>query len=96
MIRIYCRSKHGQADALCPDCWQLETYAHIRLERCPFGENKPACNKCPIHCYKPNYKEDIKQVMRFSGPRMLLYHPVEAIRHLWREVFCQSNISSGR
>ena len=24
----------------------------------------------------------IKEVMKFSGPRMLIYHPVIAIRHL--------------
>ncbi len=27
-------------------------------------------------------KEKIKTVMRFSGPRMLIYHPIMAIRHL--------------
>jgi hypothetical protein len=27
-------------------------------------------------------REKIKEVMRFSGPRMLLYHPLDAFRHL--------------
>ena len=27
-------------------------------------------------------REKIRAVMRFSGPRMLLYHPVLAVRHL--------------
>ncbi len=82
MTRIYCRSKHGQKEGLCGDCCQLEMYTHARLENCPFGADKPACNKCPIHCYKPEYKEKIREVMRFAGPRMLLYHPVDAVIHL--------------
>ena len=84
MIRIYCRFKHRMRNALCPDCKQLEEYAHKRLECCPFVEDKPACEKCSAHCYKPEQREKIREVMRFSGPRMIFYHPVEAARHLIR------------
>ena len=35
-----------------------------------------------VHCYQPQMREQIRQVMRYSGPRMLLYHPVLAIWHL--------------
>lgn len=58
-------------------------YAHQRLERCKFGEDKPSCTRCPVHCYKPAMREQIRQVMRYSGPRMLLHDPIMAIRHLW-------------
>lgn len=68
---------------LCPQCQQLLTYAHQRLERCKFGEDKPSCTRCPVHCYKPAMREQIRQVMRYSGPRMLLHDPIMAIRHLW-------------
>ena len=60
-------------------------YARIRLSRCPFGENKSTCRQCSIHCYKPEMKERMREVMRYAGPRMLLYHPVAALRHLWQE-----------
>jgi hypothetical protein len=30
-------------------------------------------------------RERMRAVMRFSGPRMMWYHPVDAIKHLWRE-----------
>ncbi len=86
MIHIYCRSKHGHEDVLCDDCRQLEAYTHIRLERCPFGDKKPTCSKCSIHCYKPEYRKMIKEVMRFSGPRMLLYHPIATVRHLIQDL----------
>ena len=68
---------------LCPQCQALLDYAHQRLERCRFGEDKPSCTLCPVHCYKPAMRQQIRQVMRYSGPRMLLHNPVLAIRHLW-------------
>lgn len=81
MIRLYCRRKEKN-DVLCPDCEELLRYAHARLDRCPFGEKKNSCKKCTVHCYKPAMRERMQLVMRFSGPRMLLYAPWEAIRHL--------------
>ena len=68
---------------LCPQCQELLTYAHQRLDRCKFGNEKPSCTRCPVHCYKPAMRQQIRQVMRYSGPRMLLHNPVLAIRHLW-------------
>ena len=68
---------------LCPQCQELLIYAHQRLERCKFGNEKPSCTRCPVHCYKPAMRQQIRQVMRYSGPRMLLHNPVLAIRHLW-------------
>ena len=85
MIRLYCQKKEGNS-LLCPSCKELLDYAHNRLERCRFGENKPTCQKCPIHCYRPEMKERIRIVMRWSGPRMLCYHPLAAIKHLLREM----------
>ena len=81
MLRLYCRKHHG-GGALCGECSELLEYATCRLDRCPFGPQKTTCAKCPVHCYKPRYRERVKEVMRFSGPRMLLYHPILAVRHL--------------
>lgn len=83
MIMLYCKSHHNTPrDQLCVNCQNLEAYAHQRIERCPFGVGKPACAKCPIHCYQPDRREQIRQVMRYSGPRMLFHHPILAINHL--------------
>ncbi len=82
MIRLYCRHEHGGEQGLCDECAALRDFAFLRLTKCPYGEQKPACANCPIHCYKPDRREQIRQVMRFAGPRMLLTHPVLAIRHL--------------
>ncbi len=71
---VYCQ--------LCPECRELLDYAWLRLSRCKFGEGKTTCQRCPIHCYKPVMKQRIAAVMRYSGPRMLLHHPLAALRHL--------------
>lgn len=81
MIRLFCRNRHGGGD-LCPTCEELLAYAGKRLEACPCGEGKPTCTRCPVHCYKPGMREQIRQVMRYSGPRMVWRHPVMAAFHL--------------
>lgn len=87
MIRMYCHgNRHGDRRTLCPECRELLDYARRRLDRCPFGDRKGSCRKCTVHCYAPAMAERIRQVMRYSGPRMLLRHPVAAIRHLISEL----------
>ena len=85
MIRLYCHKKEGNGE-LCQNCHDLLDYAHSRLDRCRYGEGKPTCKKCPVHCYRPDMKERVRAVMRWSGPRMMLYHPVAAIKHIYREM----------
>jgi len=86
MIALYCHSKHNFGEELCPECRALEEYALQRLETCRFGEEKPTCGSCPVHCYKKSMRLKIKQVMRFSAPRMLFLHPVDTIRHYYQEL----------
>lgn len=83
MIALYCRGKHGsRRGALCPECGALRDYARERSDHCPRMEVKTFCSNCPVHCYRPEMRERIRQVMRDSGPRMLFHHPAAAIRHL--------------
>lgn len=82
MIALYCRKNHGTRGTLCPECAALNLYARQRSDKCPFMETKTFCSNCKVHCYKPEMREKIRAVMRFSGPRMIFYHPVAAIRHV--------------
>lgn len=82
MIRMYCNNFHSNNNNLCMDCEELLDYATFRLEKCPFQENKPVCRKCSVHCYKPSMRMKISSVMRYSGPRMLLRHPILALFYL--------------
>jgi len=81
MIALYCRANHSTNGELCEECKKLYDYAVARLDRCPFGADKTTCAKCPIHCYKPDMKAQVKRVMRYSGPRMLRRHPLLALMH---------------
>lgn len=83
MVRMYCRGHRHQGRApLCSDCGALFEYAKRRLERCVFGDAKPTCAHCVVHCYKADMREQMRVVMRWAGPRMMLRHPVMAIVHL--------------
>ena len=82
MIALYCKKKHGGKNGLCPECEELDAYARQRSDKCPFMETKTFCSNCRVHCYKPQMREKIREVMRFSGPRMIFTHPVTAIRHV--------------
>ncbi len=81
MIRCYCRGQHHSPGDLCADCTGLLNYATARLERCHFGAEKPTCANCPIHCYQRERREQIRQVMRYAGPRMLWRHPLLSLGH---------------
>ena len=87
MINLYCKKNHtnknGEIHLLCPKCNELKNYAFERSERCPFMENKTFCSNCKIHCYKPEMREQIKSVMKYSGPRMLLVHPIITTQHMY-------------
>ncbi len=80
MLRIYCRDEHG--GPLCDDCQALMHYISVRLDRCRFGENKPTCAKCPVHCYQRDRREQVKTVMHYAGPRMLWEYPWLSLWHL--------------
>ena len=86
MIEIYCHGKKHVNIGLCEDCSTLLHYAYSRLEHCKYGNNKPTCKKCPIHCYKPEMRQHMRFVMRYAGPRMLWIHPIAAIKHIIKEL----------
>jgi hypothetical protein len=91
MVRLFCRGRHGSRAGLCPDCAELLTYAHRRIDACPHGEDKPSCGVCTIRCYGASsalgsqravMRERILAVMRWSGPRMALHHPWMTVMHM--------------
>lgn len=86
MISIYCRDKHKTKKGLCQSCQELSSYASLRLDKCTFGEDKPTCERCSIHCYKPEMKIKVRDVMKYAGPRMIIYHPILAIKHLLKNM----------
>jgi predicted amidophosphoribosyltransferase len=94
MIELYCRRHEGNVHPcgeyrgrdgnLCDECRRLLEYAERRLDACRYGDAKPVCRKCPTHCYRPDHRAKIREVMRYAGPRLILHHPMEAITHILR------------
>ena len=82
MIEIYSRC-HLKQEVMSEECELLMEYACRRLEHCQFGEDKMPCGKCPVHCYAPQKRQQIKEVMRWVGPRMMFYSPKDAMIHVW-------------
>lgn len=82
MIKMYCRAHHDSTGNLCPECLSLSTYSEKRLLSCMYGDIKPVCKECPVHCYSPIMREQMRMVMRWAGPRMIFRRPVFAIAHM--------------
>ena len=64
MIHLYCKDKHGTSHALCSSCAELNNYAQRKLTKCIFGEDKPTCQNCKVHCYSSEMREKIKEKKR--------------------------------
>ena len=83
MVHIYCKGHHGaKSSELCPECVEFLEYAFLRLDKCPFQEEKSTCGKCLVHCYQLEMREKAKKIMSYSGPRMLSHSPGLALHHL--------------
>jgi hypothetical protein len=66
---------------LCPECTKLLTHAFVKRTHCPM-DPKPMCKHCPNHCYHPKYRQQIQEVMRYSGKKMLLSGRLDYLFHL--------------
>ena len=84
MIRLYCTRKHNNnnENEICNECKGLLAYAIMRLSNCRYGNRKSSCGRCKTPCYKSEMKIKIKEVMRYCGPRIIIYKPMEFVRHL--------------
>lgn len=83
MISVFCQGNH-KSEQLCEQCRNLLSYAHMKLDKCPFQERKTSCSKCEIHCYEPIMRQQIKKVMRYAGPRMIYKDPAAVLKHLFK------------
>lgn len=85
MVDLYCR-KRLHLTVMPADYQALADYACRRLAHCRWGEEKPACKDCPVHCYAPEMRRKMQEVMRWTGPRMLWYSPRATFRHFWQSL----------
>ena len=71
----------GKNVVLCPECTKLLAHAFVKRTHCPM-DPKPMCKHCPNHCYHPTYRQQIREVMKFSGRKMVLGGRLDYLFHL--------------
>lgn len=84
MVERYCKLEHGSKNnELCEVCTDTLAYSEERLAKCKFGEEKPACAKCSVHCYRKDEKLKMIDIMRKTRVWMLLRHPILTFYHFF-------------
>lgn len=93
---VYCRDHHRAGRAplaglpaslaplqrfhCCDSCLLFLRYAIERRLRCPL-EDKPSCRRCPVHCYRRDYREQVRQIMRYSGKALIRKGRLDLLWH---------------
>ena len=93
-VEVYCSGKHSGADKtalplpgglgerhLCPECASFMQYAVTRRIKCPLEAEKPTCKHCRIHCYSRPNLEKVKEIMAYSGRKLILRGRLDYIWH---------------
>ena len=65
---------------VCAECRTLLRHAVTKRARCPL-EPKPSCRVCPVHCFAPKMREQIRKVMAFSGRHLILRGHLHLLFH---------------
>ena len=84
MIEIYCKGQHRRKSGdLCESCAELMHLCRSKGRAMPTYGRKKHFVPCAKHTvmHRPIGNE-LKEVMRYSGPRMLWIHPIMTIRHI--------------
>ncbi|RJQ52763.1 MAG: nitrous oxide-stimulated promoter family protein [Actinobacteria bacterium] len=96
-VALYCADKHAERPAtrfaykgvedktwhgieLCEDCSRLLTHGTAKRLVCP-KEPKPYCKDCDVHCYGPGYREKVREIMRYSGRKMIMRGRLDMVYH---------------
>ena len=69
---------------LCQACADLVAYAVTKRIKCPLEPEKPDCKQCAIHCYAPAQRARVRQIMAWSGRRMILRGRLD---YIWQYFF---------
>jgi len=64
----------------CSDCRDFLHYAIERRLHCPLVE-KPVCKHCQVHCYRPEYRQKVREIMRYSGKALIKKGRLDLLWH---------------
>lgn len=74
--------KHGKSGLLCSHCAELLKHGVAKRAACPL-DPKPTCKSCHIHCYSKEYRQKVREIMAFSGKRMILKGRLDYLWHYY-------------
>ena len=79
---VYCNSHHDtKGEKLCPKCTALLATIFKKMSRCRYGITKPICDRCDNMCFGDANNKKFLEIMDASGKKMLMKHPVTAVKH---------------
>jgi hypothetical protein len=78
----FLHSRHTDRNRLCADCASLLDHGIKKRALCPLHP-KPSCKSCHIHCYTPEYRQKIREIMAYSGKRMIMRGRLDYLFHYW-------------
>jgi len=65
---------------ICVECADLLAHGMKKRALCPL-DPKPTCKSCHVHCYTPEYRQKIREIMAYSGRRMILRGRLDYLWH---------------
>jgi hypothetical protein len=93
-VEVYCDGKHPGVErtsvvlpaglserSLCPECALFLKYAITRRLKCPLEAEKPSCKHCRTHCYAKPQLAKVKEIMAYSGRKLMLRGRLDYIWH---------------
>ena len=93
-VEVYCAGKHGTMTRLplklpeelgerrlCTVCAEFMEYAAIKRIKCPLEDKKPICKYCRIHCYGKEQRKKVREIMAYSGRKLMLHGRLDYIWH---------------
>lgn len=93
-VEVYCVGKHGAVDRLpfplpenlgemkiCSGCAEFMQYAITKRLKCPLEVEKPSCKHCRIHCYGKEERDMVREIMAYSGRKLLLRGRLDYVWH---------------
>jgi len=65
---------------ICVACAELLEHGMKKRALCPL-DPKPTCKSCHVHCYTPEYRQKIREIMAYSGRKMILRGRLDYLWH---------------
>ena len=93
-VEVYCAGRHGSTRRvifplpaglgerrLCSACSEFLAYSMAKRMKCPLESEKPTCKACRIHCYATAQRKKVREIMAYSGWRIMLRGRLDYVWH---------------